>query len=245
MSERTRPSERTLVAVHGNFASARWWEELRRDPPRGWRVIAPDLPGFAGTELETEVSISAYADWLGRWLEERGVARPALLGHSLGGAVVLDFAARHPERCSGLILAASAPLGGLVTPEENYPVLEMMRGNPALLEMSLGALFPSARPAPFAGYVEDAGRMHAGHYSGNARALAAWQVDPAALRGVPVLVLGGSEDRLITPDMVRAQAGALGTEAHIFEGRGHGFPQEDPPGFRAALEGFLAALPTN
>lgn len=234
---------RTLVAVHGNFASAAWWRDLVARPPAGWQVLAPDLPGFAGTPYGGDVSISVYADWLGAWIAERNLDRPVLLGHSLGGAVVLDLAARDPGRYRALVLAASAPLTGLVTPEENYPVLEMLRGSPALLEMSLGALFPSGRPADFGEYVQDGGRMAATHYSGNARALSTWSVDPARLSGLPVLVMGGELDALITPDMVRAQAQALGVPATVQPGVGHGFPQEQPDVFRAALATFLDSLP--
>ncbi|MEF2278768.1 alpha/beta hydrolase [Deinococcus sp. YIM 134068] len=233
--------DRVLVALHGNFASSAWWEDLLADPPDGWRVLAPDLPGFAGTGHEGEVGIGAYAGWLAGWLRDRGVAWPVLLGHSLGGAVALEFAARDPAALCGLVLAASAPLGGLVTPEENYPVLELLRVNPGLREVSLGALFPSARPANFARLVEDGGRMVAGHSAENARALAAWSVDPARLTGLPVLVLGGELDTLVTPEMVRTQATALGTSATIVDGRGHGFPQEDPSAFRALLNNFLAS----
>ncbi|WP_102126748.1 alpha/beta fold hydrolase [Deinococcus planocerae] len=235
--------EGTLVALHGNFASAAWWEDLSTHPPAGWRALAPDLPGFAGTAHVGEVGVGAYADWLSGWLREREVTRPVLLGHSLGGAVALEVAAREPESLSGLVLAASAPLTGLVTPEENYPVLDLLRTNAALREVSLGALFPSARPANFARLVEDGGRMADTHYAGNARALAAWSVDPARLGGLPVLVLGGELDPLVTPEMVRAQAAALGRGALILPGRGHGFPQEDPGAFRGHLEAFLRTLP--
>ena len=113
--------ERTLVALHGNFASSAWWADLLAAPPEGWRVLAPDLPGFAGTPHESEVGIAAYADWLEGWLTAQGVTRPVLLGHSLGGAVVLEAAARRPDAYAGLILAASAPLSGLVTPRRITP----------------------------------------------------------------------------------------------------------------------------
>ena len=157
------------------------------------------------------VSIAAYAEWLAGWLNEQNTTRPVLLGHSLGGAVALELAAQGSRGVAGLILAASAPLGGLITPEDNYPALEMLRSDAALLETSLAAFFPSGRPGNFAQFVEDGARMAPEHYQGNARALAGWRVDTERLRGVPALVMGGELDPLITPEMVRAQAGALGT----------------------------------
>lgn len=233
--------EDCLVAVHGNFASARWWTALRENPPCGWRVLTPDLPGFAGTAPLAEASIPAYASWLRDWLQAQGIERPVLLGHSLGGAVVLEYAALFPGEVAGIILAASAPLEGLVTPEENYPVLEMLAHNTTMRETSLAALFHSEKPENFAVLVEDAGRMDQGHYAGNARALASWQVDARKLK-LPALVLGGSEDRLIRPEMVLKQAQLLGAEARIFQERGHGFPQENPTEFREAIEPFLLSV---
>ncbi|ACO46437.1 alpha/beta hydrolase [Deinococcus deserti] len=237
----------TLVALHGNLASSAWWASLLAEPPVGWRVLAPDLPGFAGSAHMGEVSISAYATWLRDWLANHldpGEC-PVLLGHSLGGAVALEYAARQPAEISGLALAASAPLDGLITPEEHYPLLELLREDKFLLEMHIGALFPSQQPANFTQLVHDASRMARTHYSGNARALSTWKVDPAALAGLPVLVLGGELDRLTTPDMVHAQAAALGCRATILSGLGHGFPQEDALAFLQHLQPFLNQLPND
>ena len=121
-------------------------------------------------------------------------------------------------------------------------MLELLRQDTSLREMSLGALFPSGRPANFARLVEDAGRMASTHFSGNARALAGWRVDAAPIKGLPTLVLGGELDTLVTPELVQAQAAALGTSATVLPGRGHGFPQEDPATFRTLLQTFLDTL---
>ena len=241
-SEAGPTAPRHLIAVHGNFASSAWWDDLRAEPPHGWTIHTPDLPGFAGTERGGEVSIARYADWLARYVADRKLERPVLLGHSLGGAVVLETVSRSTDAYAGLVLAASAPLGGLVTPEENYPVLELLPGNASLLELSLEALFPSGRPANFGQLLADAARMAPELYSGNARALAEWRVDPETVTGLPVLVMGGELDLLITPDMVRAQGDALGVPVRILAGLGHGFPQEDPGAFLAELQTFLERL---
>jgi pimeloyl-ACP methyl ester carboxylesterase len=241
-SQPDRPASRHLIAVHGNFASSAWWDDLRASPPHGWTVHTPDLPGFAGTPHSGEVSIARYADWLADYVTAQSLGRPVLLGHSLGGAVVLEAASRSPLGYAGLVLAASAPLGGLVTPEENYPVLELMPNDSRLLELSLGALFPSGRPTNFARLTHDAARMAPALYSGNARALAAWRVNAAALASLPVLVQGGQLDPLITPEMVRVQGEALGVPVRIHSGVGHGFPQEDPAAFLGELQTFLDGL---
>ena len=236
------PASRHLIAVHGNFASAAWWDDLRASPPHGWTVHTPDLPGFAGTPHSGEVSIARYADWLTAYVADRSLGRPVLLGHSLGGAVVLEAASRSPQDYAALILAASAPLNGLVTPEENYPVLELMATDGRLLELSLGALFPSGRPTNFDRLVDHAARMAPALYSGNARALATWRVDAATLRGLPVLVQGGQLDPLITPEMVRATGEALGVAVKVHSGVGHGFPQEAPTAFLVEVQTFLDRL---
>lgn len=62
---------------------------------RRFRVTAPDLPGFGGSELIPAAwSVGEYADWLEGFLKERGIAFPCVIAHSFGGRVALKCLAR-------------------------------------------------------------------------------------------------------------------------------------------------------
>jgi pimeloyl-ACP methyl ester carboxylesterase len=90
--------------IHGLLGSIAYFEPQSRLPEL--EVHTPDLPGFG---LEPKISgqgrpsLKDMARWLACYLEER-VARPAwLLGHSVGGAIVMLAASIVPERVLGII----------------------------------------------------------------------------------------------------------------------------------------------
>jgi pimeloyl-ACP methyl ester carboxylesterase len=79
----------------------------------GYHVIAPDLPGFGGTQAlrSPHLDLEAYGVWLAAFLRRIGVHTPAyVVGHSFGAAVGVHFAALHPKRCAALTLVC--PIGG-------------------------------------------------------------------------------------------------------------------------------------
>ena len=62
---------------------------------RHFRVTAPDLPGFGGSELIPAAwSVGEYADWLEGFLKERGIVFPCVIAHSFGGRVAIKCLAR-------------------------------------------------------------------------------------------------------------------------------------------------------
>src|SRR4051794_41479109 len=68
-----------------------------------------DVPGFGGSQPVAEpFSLPAAGDALLAAWEALGLERPVLVGHSMGGALVTDLAARHPGRVSRLGLVAAA-----------------------------------------------------------------------------------------------------------------------------------------
>jgi pimeloyl-ACP methyl ester carboxylesterase len=81
------------------------------------RVAAPDLPGFgAAPPAGPGFALDEVADVLAGALEAELAAPFDVLGNSLGGAVALVLAERHPERIRRLVLAATAGLAPLRDP---------------------------------------------------------------------------------------------------------------------------------
>jgi 3-oxoadipate enol-lactonase len=104
------------VNLHGYFAGGGmyWRESVHLAEVLGWRVINPNLPGFAGSDpLPWErVSIRGLTNEIARLLDHLDVDRVVLLGHSMGGAVAVQFADLHPERTLGIVYR-----DGAATPE--------------------------------------------------------------------------------------------------------------------------------
>jgi pimeloyl-ACP methyl ester carboxylesterase len=75
----------------------------------GLRLIAPDAPGFGESPaLPTEQYETAnVVELLRGVLDERGVDRAILMGHSWGGTIATSFAAAYPARVAGLVLVDS------------------------------------------------------------------------------------------------------------------------------------------
>ncbi len=98
-----------LVLVHAGIADGRMWDGQVGAFARRYRVIRYDMRGFGKTAM-VEGPYSHHEDLRGL-LDALGVGRAVLVGCSMGGGAVLDFALRHPERVGALVLVGSA-VGG-------------------------------------------------------------------------------------------------------------------------------------
>lgn len=80
------------------------------------RVIALSRPGYLGTQLSSGPTATAQADLYTSLLDNLGIERTIVAAVSAGGPSAIEFAARHPDRCAGLILV-STPSGRFDVPE--------------------------------------------------------------------------------------------------------------------------------
>ncbi len=103
------PPERTVVFVHGNVSSALFWQEVMLALPADLRLIAVDLRGFGDTEtlpVEASRGLGDYSDDLRATLDALGIETTHLVGWSMGGGVLMQYALDHPA----LSLTLQAPV---------------------------------------------------------------------------------------------------------------------------------------
>lgn len=98
----------TIVLVHGLGLSADAWYGVGPElAARGYRVLAPDLPGFGRTRgPRGGLSVPAQADFLVGWTRAMGLGSATFVGYSLSCQVVMEIAAAAPERVERLALIA-------------------------------------------------------------------------------------------------------------------------------------------
>ena len=107
--EQGTPPERTVVLVHGNVSSALFWQETMLGLPAGIRAIAVDLRGFGDSEalpVDATRGLGDYSDDVHATLETLGLPTAHLVGWSMGGGVVMQYALDHPA----LSLTLQAPV---------------------------------------------------------------------------------------------------------------------------------------
>jgi pimeloyl-ACP methyl ester carboxylesterase len=244
-----------VVLVHGIASSIYTWAEVIPALAESHDVVALDLPGFGGSEIPAAFSGDAYPRLLGAFLDALSLPRVALVGHSLGGAVVAAFAAAEPARVERLVLIDAAGFNfapadrpwllrvaawpGAATVMENLPVRRRF------VSLGLRQVFhDDARVTPerVEEYVAPALRPGAARFlSGLLRAAGTMDM-PAAIGRVraPTLVVWCDQDEWVPiADADRFVAAIPGARKAVIEACGH-LPQEERPReLLALLEGFL------
>jgi pimeloyl-ACP methyl ester carboxylesterase len=104
-----------LLLLHGWGASSDLMRPIMEPLCRkGYRVYAPDLPGFGETERPVDVwGVSDYAQWVSAVCAALELPRVGLIGHSFGGRISIVLGADHASKTAKIVLVDSA---GVPTP---------------------------------------------------------------------------------------------------------------------------------
>lgn len=103
------PKSPSFVIVHGIGMGRRIYTDLCRELARSGTVYAVDLPGFGDSpEPSSPLSMPATGDFLADFIRSLHMENPVLIGHSMGGQVVAEALARHPQLSDRGVLIAPA-----------------------------------------------------------------------------------------------------------------------------------------
>lgn len=187
-----------LVLVHGNAASSRWWDLAWPDLTQSWTTYRIDLRGFGqSSKPEDGYSVESLADDLAEWRRALGMEGAVWVGHSLGGAVVMQLALDDPEAVRQLVLIDPAPLDGMPLDDATYAATRERAAHRDRVREALVAISPAADHGDFfERLVDDA--MNDRGWIPMVNALRTWDIQDR-MRGFsqPVTILHGALDRLV------------------------------------------------
>jgi pimeloyl-ACP methyl ester carboxylesterase len=241
-----------LVLASGLLLTDRLYvQTLSRLAAVGFRVVAVDVAGSG--VADGGKGLDDYGRLLGRVLDELGVGRAVLAGHSLGGRLATELTAGQPERVIALLLvdaSVGAPWDRLVRMLGYLPPYVGVLGA-MLLADTLGTV-PLARDldqaaklgrlaVPVAlGHLGAPWRLLGPGLSALYAAASAPMLERIGRAGVPVTVVHGDCDLVVPLATARDAARRTGGELVVVHGATHSFMLQDPETLPAIVRELLA-----
>lgn len=199
----------TYVLIHGIGMGRTIFADLVEHLRGGSaQVIAIDLPGYGeAPEPERVLTMERTADLVAAFLRSRAIARPILVGHSMGAQVAVEVAARHPSSARRLVL-----IGPTVYPKERTAGWQVLRLAQDLAIESPRVILIGARE-----YLRAGPRLRA-----KFRAMLVHRPEATYPRvAAPALVLRGEDDYVSPRGWCRFVAASL-PDGRLAEVAGHG-----------------------
>jgi pimeloyl-ACP methyl ester carboxylesterase len=197
---------------------------------RAHRVIAPDLPGFGQSDApDRRCDIAGFAEDVAWICDELELARPVIVGHSMGAAIALEVAAAHPALPSALVLLDPIPIVPLPALRAQRTQLADALAGPAFNEAFRGfaeaRMFrPTDDPQLRARLMEDICATPQHVLAATFASLSEWSGEAIADRvSVPVLLITAgdglpadmSRTRELLPQLELGRTVGVGHFAHV------------------------------
>lgn len=258
-------SRHALLLLHGYAETSEAWADVASDLAREYRVIAVDQRGYGSSAraADRDYTRATQVEDLASLIEALNLRSVTLVGHSMGGANAICYAAEHPEIVTALIIIESAP--------------EVLRSGVEQLRrlLAVGNSFTSLDEAviafreffPYAN-TEQLERRARAAFTVNEEGVFVWDFDPvfrdATVRPpepdpgqrrladlwdsadriqCPTMIVRGSETDMLTPEAIqRLHRRIAGSRVSLIEDAGHPVPTDQPAALALNIREFLQSL---
>lgn len=258
-------SRHALLMLHGYAATSEMWSDVATDLAREFRVIALDLRGYGQSDRADDMDYtrSTQLEDLEAFVDAVGLRSLTLVGHSMGGALAICYAAEHPEVVTALVVVEAAP--------------EVLRsGIEGLRRLLLtGESFENVDQAveafrtfqPYASIEQLERRVHS-VLRMNDEGRLAWdfdeafrdpqirppEPDPGQRRlsdlwdcadrvQCPTMIIRGQDTDMLTPEAIqRLHRRIAGSRVSLIEDAGHQVPTDQPASLALNVREFLQSI---
>ena len=255
------PNAPTIVLMHGGHQSAHSWDLVSLHLAQNYHVLAMDQRGHGDSEWARDVEYTNHQMSLDidAFLTAKGLVKPILIGHSMGGRNSMLFTRRDPSRLHALVIVDVGPelsergrhmIGGFVQANQEFENLEHFVENVRkydpyrsrehiertvkynMLERADGKFVSKCDSTPRRlGLVRGSG------------ALENITLDDATKFNLPVLLVRGENSNILEQDAAERFRDALPQgELAVVPNCGHNVHGQNTKGFIAALGAFLTKV---
>jgi len=242
--------DRTLVLVHEMGGSLESWDDVVPRFAGTRRVLRYDTRGAGlSQKARGQLSVDTMADDIAGLLDALGIAGPvALAAVALGGAIALHFAARYPERTSAV--AVGSPATGVAAERRTAALERVAKIEAAGMAFAITDAMQNGYVPELRGDLARFERYRA-RWLGNDPASYAtiWRMladldmqDEMTRLRCPVLVIGGSLDRVRPPALAKTTAEAIPGARYVEIPTGHYMSVQTPDLLSDCIDEFLRTV---
>jgi 3-oxoadipate enol-lactonase len=235
-----------VLLLHAFPLNRTMWEPQFAALSSDFRVLAPDIRGFGGSQPPSPWTMESMADELKEFLDGLEIPECAVAGVSMGGYIALSFWAKYPRRVQRLVLSNTRAKADNETEKaaRNDMIAALEQTGPSVLEERMLPRLLQPDPQPevadrVRSMINQAGAPAAIH------ALTAMRDRPdlstmVSRIGCPTMVVTGAADAIIKVEDARAMADVIrGSRFMRIPNSGHLSNLENPQQYNQALLDFL------
>jgi pimeloyl-ACP methyl ester carboxylesterase len=232
-----------LVVIHGGGGDAKAWLNNAAVLSDKYTVYVPDLPGFGESQpLDGHCTIPELTEFVDGFTDNLGLESFHLVGHSVGGGVVLNYALKSPHKIKKLVLISSLCLGREIAlwvrlmsiPAQaiGSATLAVLRGVKWLaktLSIPVELVMPLSRAS-----------VDLGSNITTLKEQTLVLANRLSELIMPTLVIWGAKDKIVPVRQAYAVAQVIpNCHLKVFENRGHSVYRDELSEFSRLLIGFL------